>query len=226
MKSTEDKKQATNETPENNFNSPYAPSSIRNLDEKDFERKETKIFDQNKSQSNSGMKNKSKRFTLNSHVLNKKKKNLLEKKTKFEKISLFLLKLVENIYSHIFILICSVFTLLQDDIRNLALPVSVDQAFFRVNEFIFFLFLIEFIVISVCKKNFCGSFYFYLDLISIISMIPDINLIWNPIVDLMENSSTTIKEILGNSYFTKGSKASQAGAKYFYDKNNLIIKLN
>jgi len=104
--------------------------------------------------------------------------------------------------------------LIQEDLKNLVLPLTVDEPFRRVNEFIFFLFLIEFFVNSLLKKNFFGSFYFYLDIISIISMIPDVYLIWNPIVNLIQNESEAIKEIFGNSYFAKGSKASQAGAKY------------
>lgn len=222
-------------TPENTSNNinnsneltpktPNTRSRMRNWDEEALERKETQIFERKKSDTDKEQSSKLKHFTLNSHVLNKKKKNLFERKTKCEKISDFMLKLFENIYFHIFILLCSVFTLLQEDLKILALPLTVDQPFYRVNEFIFFLFVLEFFVISICKKNFRGSFYFYLDVISIVSMIPDVHLIWDPIVDLMENSSSTIKEILGNSYFAKGSKASQAGAKYLFFLQFIFIK--
>ena len=214
MKSTEELRQTTPETRIDHIISPNNGSSMRNFEQKGLKRKDAQIFESKKTDSEKN--EKFNEFTLTSHFLNKKKKNLNEKKTNFEKISEILIKILENIYTQIFILLCSLFTLLIEDLKILALPLTADKPSDRINEFIFFLFLLEFIVTTFCKKNFRGSFYFYLDLISIISMIPDVQIIWSPIVGLIENSSTTIKEILGNSYFAKGTKASQAGAKYDY----------
>ncbi len=201
-----------NENTTKNALSPKLPLNLtkrankQNWDEKPSDAKEKKHEAENEN------KSKLKHISLNSHVLNKNKKNL-NQKTKCQKTSDFLVKLFENIYINILFLLCSVFTLLQEDLKILALPLTVDKPFYRVNEVIFFFFLMEFLVISLCKKNFRGSFFFYLDLISIISMVPDVRFIWDPIVNMMDDSSSTIKEILGNSYFAKGSKASQAGAK-------------
>ncbi len=152
--------------------------NTRNWDEKPLDPEEKKHEAENEHNS------KPNRITLNSRVLNKKKKNE-NRKTKCEKTKDFLVKLFENIYSNIFFLLCSVFTLLQEDLKILTLPLTVDKPFHRVNEIIFFFFIIEFLVISLCKKNFRGSFFFYLDLISIISMVPDVHLIWDPIVNMM-----------------------------------------
>jgi hypothetical protein len=43
-------------------------------------------------------------------------------------------------------------------------------------------FAAEIIVASIVKEGYFLSFYFWLDVVSTITMIPDVGWIWNPII--------------------------------------------
>jgi hypothetical protein len=48
--------------------------------------------------------------------------------------------------------------------------------------------LVELIASSIAKPDYIFGFYFWLDLVATVSLIPDIGWIWNPIVGNEENS--------------------------------------
>jgi hypothetical protein len=134
-------------------------------------------------------KDKFQRVTLTSHLsyfnTNKKKNNKKDSLSKIDKLKYFMHKLVDNMYFHIIILTLAVFSLFNDDVRLLAVPKSADILFHHLNETVFFIFLGEFLIMCFVKKKFFGSFYFYLDLISIISLLPEVHLIWDPLMTLL-----------------------------------------
>ena len=82
------------------------------------------------------------------------------------------------------ILILSAWSLFCQDIQYSALDKHVDGLFTLMNEISFFVFFTEFMLSSLFESNFIGSFFFWVDLISMISVIPDVQIIWNPVVDL------------------------------------------
>jgi len=133
------------------------------------------------------------RNTLNSHILNKQNTVTHEHVNKvniFKKIVHLLHTVFEHILMQIFIIILSIFSLFHEDVKILSLPKTVDYPFHHVNEFIFFFFLFEFLVFIFGQKNFIGSFYFYLDIVSLLSLIPEVHLIWDPILSLIEDDSS------------------------------------
>ncbi len=92
---------------------------------------------------------------------------------------------VEYVLDHwitaIFMTLITVYSLFFDDIRALAFPPSSDNTFYGITTFCMAAFLIEIFLASLVKEDYFLTFFFWLDLISTISMIPDIGWIWNQI---------------------------------------------
>ena len=61
----------------------------------------------------------------------------------------------------------------------------MDDLFTLMNEITFFVFMLEFLLSSLFESHFIGSFFFWVDLISMLSCIPDVQIIWNPLVQLV-----------------------------------------
>jgi hypothetical protein len=150
------------------------------------DRRQSKITQKNDNENEkdkAGLRKISRKKTVSlSSVFNYKKKKK-KKKNKCDLIRKFIYHLVDNIYLHIFVLFLSVYSLFMEDISNICLSKSVDPIFEHINEGVFFFFFTEFLLLIISKKNFIGSFYFYLDMISIISLLPNCNLIWKPLIE-------------------------------------------
>ena len=108
-----------------------------------------------------------------------------KKPNKCEKFKELLMHSIENIYIQILILILACYSLFHQDIMFLCLPKVIDVPFEHATEGTFFFFLVEFIIFLIAKKKFVGSFYFYLDMISLISLLPEVHLIWTPLLTLI-----------------------------------------
>lgn len=128
---------------------------------------------------------------------------------------------MESLIFHILVLSLSVFSLFNNDIMTLALPIGVDKAFHKINEFIFIFFFSELILFSIFKHNFLGSFYFYLDIIALISLLPEVDFIWIPLSYVLtgneiDKNDPTMTTVVSNLHLVKASRTSQLGSKYFY----------
>ena len=76
----------------------------------------------------------------------------------------------------------TVYTLFFDDIRAAAFGVESDMIFWSVTCACLVIFLAEIILSSVSKEVYFLTFFFWLDLVSTISMIPDIGFIWGAMI--------------------------------------------
>lgn len=103
-----------------------------------------------------------------------------------EKIKWFLEQATIKISYDDFMMIVSLFVLFGDDIRLLSFPPSADSGFAILTNISFVIFLFEFFLNSWAKTEFSGasilkvdgymfSFFFWLDLLAILSMIPEID---------------------------------------------------
>lgn len=68
----------------------------------------------------------------------------------------------------------TIYALFGDDIRLLAFPRDADGTFTILNIIALALFLLELLIASVGKPDYFNSFFFWLDLISTLSIITDI----------------------------------------------------
>ena len=78
--------------------------------------------------------------------------------------------------------IITIYALLGDDIRVLCFQKSADMAFNIATIVSIFAFVIEIVITVIAKKEeYLFSFYFWLDVISTVSLFFDITFIWDPI---------------------------------------------
>ena len=75
-----------------------------------------------------------------------------------------------------------IYALFLDDIRILAVDQKFDDVFNGITLVGMILFAIEIILTCYAKPEYIGSFFFYLDIVSTITMIPDCEWIWSRIV--------------------------------------------
>lgn len=100
----------------------------------------------------------------------------------------------------------TIYALFFDDLRLLLFPKSVDDVFYAITFICIIVYSVELVLASLAVEGYFLSFFFWLDLISTLSMIPDCGFIWNP---LLENFSGSGASKTGNA--TDLAKTSRAG---------------
>lgn len=68
---------------------------------------------------------------------------------------------------------------------------AYDSVFYGLSVAAMTLFTIEIIISSYAKDQYFNSFFFWLDLISTITMITDIPWFWDPIIGLQDDGNAT-----------------------------------
>ena len=81
----------------------------------------------------------------------------------------------------IFMTLVTVYALFFDDLRVIAFPKSADDVFYGITLFGMICFTVEIVVAAVAAEDYYLSFFFWLDVVSTISMIPDCGWIWDPL---------------------------------------------
>lgn len=77
--------------------------------------------------------------------------------------------------------VITVYALFGEDLRLSAFPANLDDIFFSLTTASMIFFTIELILMSIAREGYFLGFFFWLDLISTISLITDIGWIWNEI---------------------------------------------
>jgi hypothetical protein len=120
--------------------------------------------------------------------------------------------ITESVAFQVFILLLSLFSLLSDDIRYLVLPSTVDYGFTIFNEFLFIFFGIELLLNTLYEHHFIGSFYFYLDLIALLSVMTEVQFIWGPISQAIQDENEDPNMISNNPHLQRVNYASNASS--------------
>ena len=105
----------------------------------------------------------------------------LQQKKQKPKWKIWIIKLLDHPFTALFMTIIAVYSLFFDDIRSLALDPKWDELCFGITTACMFLFSLEIVLASIAKDDYFLGFFFWLDVISTLSMIPDIGWIWNAI---------------------------------------------
>lgn len=105
--------------------------------------------------------------------------------------------------------ILTIYALFADDVRISAFTKDADTAFYSLTTICLFFFTLEIVLSSLCKKDYWLGFFFWLDLISTISLITDIGWVWNEITGNSSagNSATQATQI------ARAGRASRAGTR-------------
>jgi len=96
-------------------------------------------------------------------------------------------KLLDSVGVIVLMIFATIFVLVGDDIKTLSLTYIVDQAFDYTKTACFGLFLLEIILTCIAKKGYSFSFFFYVDIISTLSLIQDIDFMINPLIALSDS---------------------------------------
>jgi hypothetical protein len=94
-----------------------------------------------------------------------------------EKVPLWktkVVKILDHPIISIFMTLITIYSLFFDDIRSLGFPKSADNVFYIITCFCMFCFLIEILLASIAKDDYFLTFFFWLDLVSTLSMITDV----------------------------------------------------
>ena len=83
------------------------------------------------------------------------------------------------------------YALILSDFNKIFFPPNIDIIFSILSTGVFFLFLFEFILLLIVKKEYSCSFIFWLDLASIFSMLINIDWLVYPCLALFSNISST-----------------------------------
>ena len=102
---------------------------------------------------------------------------------------------IEHPAFQIFMTVITVYSLFFDDIRIIACPKSSDNVFFGLTLVSFIFFCLEILLACVSIDGYFNSFFFWLDIVSTITMIPDCGWIWYAITQqgtiLLNTNRTT-----------------------------------
>lgn len=88
----------------------------------------------------------------------------------------------------------TVYALFFDDIRIILFPKSLDDLFYGITLFGMICFTVEISLATYAKEDYLWSFFFWLDIVSTVSMIPDCGWIWDPIIGAGDSSDLTSDE--------------------------------
>lgn len=93
-------------------------------------------------------------------------------------------KFVDSNYFIIFFMVKTLFIMFIHDIQMGFISPSYDEIIDILQTITFFFFLLEIVLTSIAKEDYLNSFFFWLDVISTISIIQDISFMFDPILDL------------------------------------------
>lgn len=76
----------------------------------------------------------------------------------------------------------TIYALFFDDIRIIAFGKDQDNVFFSLSVVALFFFILEVVLSSYSVPGYICAFFFWLDILATISIIPDIGWIWDPLL--------------------------------------------
>jgi Ion transport protein len=124
-------------------------------------------------------------------------------------------KLINHWTVTIFMTVWTIYALFGDDVRQLGFPKAADKTFYSLTICAMIFFAIEILLASIAKEDYFLSFYFWLDLISTVSLIFDIGWFWDAIlgtggsVDNAKQAQSAAKAGRGARIGTRASRIAR-----------------
>lgn len=91
--------------------------------------------------------------------------------------------------------VVTIYTLFFDDVRVVLFKKKWDNVFFSLSFISMIVFAGEFIISCITLDGYFLTFFFFLDLLSIITMVPDVGWLWELIVGEGQSSSSQATDI-------------------------------
>lgn len=89
----------------------------------------------------------------------------------------------------------TIYALFIDDVRVLAFAISNDVYVYASILLIMVIYLVDIVISCIAKNDYIFSFFFWADLLCLISLIPDCGWIWNNIVGVSNSYAPNITKI-------------------------------
>jgi len=109
--------------------------------------------------------------------------------------------------------IVTIYALLGEDIKLLATTKSSDDVFITLTSICLVLFSIELLLQSIGKDGFLNSFFFWLDLVSTVSLITDIPVIMNALSGKEDNDGSSDTLNSDSSKLARAGRGARIGTK-------------
>jgi hypothetical protein len=117
---------------------------------------------------------------------------------------------IEHPYTQTILSLITIYILFADDIKMIATTKDADPIFSIICICIMIIFFIEFIISSLVIEDYFLGFYFWLDLVSILSMVLDIHWFYLALVNSISGGSNNAQSI---STLMKSSKGAKIGSR-------------
>jgi hypothetical protein len=115
---------------------------------------------------------------------------------------------LEHWITNVVFIIFTIWALFADDLKMILTTIDADVPFSAIIIILQFFFLIEVVLSCVAIEGYFLGFFFWLDIISILSMILDIHWFYNMIIEQISISSLSVKQTRFHSRTAKvGSRA-------------------
>ncbi len=105
--------------------------------------------------------------------------------------------------------IFTVYSLIADDIRSLTNDIKYDDGFYITIIISFFFFVIEILFFCYAKNNYFNGFYFWLDILSTISMLMEVKYV----TDIIFGTQNEMSAIRTTVSLLRAARASKIGSK-------------
>jgi hypothetical protein len=115
-----------------------------------------------------------KKITVKSNQLNKPQ-NVIKR---------FFAVIVNSYIFIVFMTLCTLFALFTNDVQAAFLPSQTDETFNNIQALLLFIFSIEIFMTFLAKKEYRNSFFFWLDVIATVSLIQDVDWMFEPLVNI------------------------------------------
>lgn len=109
-----------------------------------------------------------------------------------------------------FMTLLTIYALFGDDIRLCATDKSADDIFFGLTSLSLAFFAIEIVLNSIAREGYFLGFFFWLDLISTVSLITDIGWIWDEITGTSDSNAEDAQQA---SKLARGSRGAKIGSR-------------
>jgi hypothetical protein len=86
--------------------------------------------------------------------------------------------------------VLTIYALFFDDLRVISFSKESDNYFYGVTLMVLITFMIEICLGSYANPGYVGSFFFYIDILSTVTMVSDCGWIWDHIIDGGQDSSS------------------------------------
>ena len=117
---------------------------------------------------------------------------------------------LDNNWVTLFMTLWTIFALFGDDIKSLATPKSADTTFSILTIIAMFFFTLEIVLSCIFKPGYIFGFYFFLDVISTLTMLMDVTWFWNAIMPTTSAAGSQAKKV---AQLARASRSARLGSK-------------